>query len=311
MNLNLYQLKIFFFCGQHQTFSAAAKALFLSQPAVTMQIKQLEGYLGIELFQRCGKITRLTNAGRVLFEYAQKIFELTETAENAIKELKNLKTGDLRIGTLYIYARFMIPPLISAYQAEHPGVHVVLDEGSSTEIIRSLMDYKNELGLIAVRSHMPSQLRVIPYCQDELVLVMASDHPLNEKRSICLADLANESLIIQREGALSREFILHKYQEAGIEPRILAEARNLAFIIEQVQAGKGISFTSSWAFKDQLDRGTLTIRTLAEGPFLINVGIAYLENRELSPLAHAFMDLAVRHKNALTTGESISPSRIL
>jgi len=299
MNLNLNQLKIFFFCGQHQTFSEAAKALFLSQPAVTMQIKQLEAHLGIELFQRRGKTTCLTNAGHVLFEYARKIFELTEAAENAVKELKDLKAGDLRIGTLYIYARFMMPPLISAYQTEYPGVRLVLDEGSSTEIIQSLMDYKNELGLIAVRSHVSPQLRVIPYCQDELVLVLAGDHPLNEQRSIRLEDLAKESLIIQREGALSREFILNKYQEAGIEPRTLVEARNLAFIIEQVQAGKGISFTSAWAFKDQLERGTLKIRTLVEGPFLINVGIAYLKNRLLSPAAQAFVELVSTKRSAI------------
>ncbi len=94
----------------------------------------------------------------------------------------------------------MMPPLISSYQAEYPGVHVVLDEGSSTEITQSLIDYQNELGLIAAKSPVPPQLEVIPYCQDELVLVLASDHPLNKKRTIHLEDLANEPLILAAKG---------------------------------------------------------------------------------------------------------------
>lgn len=309
--MNLNQLRIFFFCGKHRTFSEAAKKLFLSQPAVTMQIKQLEAHLGIALFRRSGKTMQMTDAGHILFEYAQKIFDLTEAAENAVKELKELKIGDLKIGTLYIYARFMMPPLISSYQTKYPGVRVDLDEGSSDEIAQSLIDYKNELGLIAAKSPVPPQLAVIPYCRDELVLVLASDHPLNKKRKICLADLAKEPLLIQRKGSFSREFILHKYQEAGIEPRILIEARNLAFIIEQVEAGKGVSFTSIWAFKDRIERGTLKIQTLSEGPFWINISIAYRKNRVLSPAAQAFMNLMIERKEVLTPGRSTSPSRRL
>lgn len=296
--MNLNQLRIFLVSGKHRTFSEAAQALFLTQPAVTMQIKQLEAYLGIDLFHRHGKRIELTEPGRILFDYAQKIFELTESAEKAIRELKDLKTGVLRIGTLKIYARYMMPSLISSYQEKYPGIHVILDEGSSTEITRSLIEHRNELGLISAESSYPPQLEVTPYTQERMVLVLGRDHPLNKKRKICLNDLAHESLIVREKGSVSRQIILNKYREAKIEPLILTEARNLEFIIEQVQAGKGITFIAEWAVKDELTRGSLKVRALSEGPFMISVDIAYLKNRILSLPARAFMDLLIEKRKA-------------
>ena len=296
MALNLNQLRIFLACGKHRSFSEAAEALFLTQPAVTMQIKQLEAYFEIGLFHRHGRTIELTEPGRILFEYAQKIFKIAESAEKAILELKDLRTGILRVGTLKIYAKYMMPPLISSYQEKYPGIHVVLDEGSSTEITRSLIDYKNELGLISSESSYPPQFEVIPYTQERMVLVLGRGHPLNKKRKICLSDLAQEPLIVREKGSVSRQIILNKYREAKIKPHILTEATNLEFIIEQVQSGKGITFTAEWAVKDELARGSLKIRSLTEGPFLINVEIAYLKNRILSPAARAFMDLLIEKK---------------
>ena len=309
MSLNLNHLRIFYHCAKHRTFSEAAEVLFLSQPAVTMQIKQLESHLGMDLFHRHSKTIKLTEIGDMLFEYTQRIFELTESAENAVKELKNLKTGNLRIGSVHIYARLMMPSLILDFQLQHPGIRVFLDEGSSDDITQSLIDYKNELGLISAKTSSYTQLEVIPLFQRELVLILAGSHPLNRKDKICLADLADEPLIVQRKGAISRESILHKYQEAGIVPPILIEARNYEFIIEQVQAGKGISFISAWGFKDQLERGTLKMRTLAEGPFLINVDIAHLKKRALSPAARAFMDLLLVRKNSMASEKPATSSK--
>ena len=103
---------------------------------------------------------------------------------------------------------------------------------------------------------------------------------------------------MREKGSVSRQIILNKYQEARIEPHILTEARNLEFIIEQVQSGKGITFVAEWAAKDEIKRGSLKIRTLAEGPFIIGVDIAYLKNRTLSLPARTFMDLLIAKKKA-------------
>ncbi len=299
MDINLNQLRIFYFCGKHRTFSEAAAALCLTQPTVTIQIKQLESDLGIELFHRRGRTMELTEPGRNLFEYAQKIFLLAEEAKNTVQKFKDLKIGVLRIGTLKFYARNMMSALISAYQEKYPGIQVILDEGNSLEITRNLIDRTNELGLIAVATSPPPQLEVISHFREELVLVLPSHHPLNEKKKIYLKDLANEPLIVREKGALSRDFIMDKYREAKLIPRILIEASNLTFIVEQVRAEKGISFMAKSVLEGQLKRGSLKIRSLAEGPFFIAVDIAYLKNRTLSSAAQAFIEIMIAAEKKL------------
>ncbi len=308
MNINLNPLMTFFLCGKHRTFSEAAAALFLTTPAVTMQMKQLEAHLGIDLFHRHRKTIELTEPGLILFEHAKKIFELAKSVENTVKAIKDLNIGDLRIGTLQTYSGYMMSALITSYQEKYPGIHVLWDEGSSTEIICSIIDRKNELGLISVKTPIHPQLQVIPYFLDELVLVLPSDHPLCKMRKICMEDLAHEPLVIRQKGSISREIILDKYREAKIEPHIVTEAKNVAFNIEQVVAAKGISFMPTWSLQDQLQRGAVKVRSLAEGPFLINIDIAYLKNRVLSPAAQAFMNLLMERKNARASNKLASHS---
>jgi DNA-binding transcriptional LysR family regulator len=291
--LNLNQLKIFYVSGKQQSFSAAAEELFLTQPAVTMQVRQLEDYFQMPLFHRHGKKIELTEAGRLLHRFARKIFDLTAAAERAVWELKELETGTLKVGTTKTYAKHLMPALISSFQELHPGMRVILDEGSSAEIARSLLVRKNELALIAKASY-PPPLKVLGFSQEELVLIMARFHPLAKNRKLSLRDLAREPLIIREKGSGTRDIVLDKYREARIKPSILTEAGNVDFIKELVETGKGISFVVRSAVEEELQRGTLKTRPLAEGPFHLNVDIVYLKNRALSPAAQAFLEILLR-----------------
>lgn len=317
MQLNLNQLRIFFFCGRHSTFSDAANALCLSQPAVTVQIKQLETLCGIDLFHHHRKSIELTDAGRVLFDYAQKIFDLTESAENAIQALRNTKNLTLSIGALKIYARFILPSLKLYYQRKHPGMRVAVDEGNTQEIIKNLLNNKDELGLFSIVQPPPPQLKIIPYSQEEMFLFLSSDHPLNSKGRISVKDLTNIPLVVRERGSVSREVILTKYREVGIEPGPLIEVKNIASIIDEVQAGRGVSFIAEWSFmseriqpgkkgvsfiaewalKEQVSRDALQIRSLDDEHFLINVVIAYLKDTILSSAALEFIDLLLEKKS--------------
>lgn len=288
--MNLNQLKIFYVSGKLQSFSAAAGELLISQPAVTMQIRELETYYNLRLFNRHGKRVELTEAGRILFVYAKKIFDWTAQAERAIWELKDLEAGTLKIGTTKTYAKHFMPALISSFQEKHPGVHVILSEGSSAEISNSLIVHKNELGLIA-RLTYPPQLKVLSFSREELVLILRRNHPLTRLRKISLTDLAREPLIIREKGSGTRDVVLEKYREARIKPSILTEASNVDFIKELVETGNGISFVVKSAVQEELRRGTLKTRALVEGPFYLNVDIVYLINRILSPSAQAFLEL--------------------
>lgn len=296
MALNLNQLRIFYACGKHQTFSDAAEELLLTQPAVTIQIRELEAYLGMGLFHRRGKRIELTEAGRILFKYAQKIFDLAALAERSMWQLKDLKTGILKVGTNKVYIRYMMPRVVSSFQEKYPAVQVSLYGGSSAEIVKSLIDHNIELGVIPAKSSYPPQLKVIPFTQEELVLALARDHPLNRKPKISLEDLAKESLVIREKGSYTREIILDRYREAKIKPHILTEANSWDFIKEQVIAGNGIAFLAEWTLKEELAAGSLNTRVISEGPFRFSVDIVYLKKRSISPLAEAFISLLLETK---------------
>jgi DNA-binding transcriptional LysR family regulator len=294
--VNLNQLRIFYVSGKLQSFSAAAEELLITQPAVTMQIRELEGYYNLRLFHRHGKRVELTEAGRILFRYAKKIFELTAQAERAIWELKDLETGTLKIGTTKTYAKHLMPSLISSFQEKYRGVHVILSEGSSAEITNSLIVHKNELGLIG-RSTYPPQLKVLSFSQEELVLIYGRTHPLSSLRRISFTDLAKEPLIIREKGSGTRDVILEKYREARIKPSILTEASNVDFIKELVETGNGISFVVKSAVQEELKRGTLKTKTLTDGPIYLNIDIVYLKHRNLSPSAQVFLELLQNREN--------------
>jgi DNA-binding transcriptional LysR family regulator len=296
--MNLNQLKILYVSGKHQSFSAAADELLITQPAVTMQIRELENYYNLPLFHRHGKKVELTEAGRILFRYAKKIFEWDAQAERALWELKDLEAGTLKIGTTKTYAKHLMPSLISSFQEKHRGVHVILNEGSSAEISNSLMVHKNELGLIG-RSKYPPQFKVLSFCREELVLIFRRNHPLSRLKKISLSDLAGEPLIIREKGSGTRDVIREKYREAHITPSILAEASNVDFITELVETGNAISFVVKSAIQEELKRGTLKARTLTEGPFYLNVDIVFLKNRNLSPSAQAFLNLLQTREGCL------------
>jgi DNA-binding transcriptional LysR family regulator len=291
--LNINQLKIFYVSGKQQSFSAAAEELFLTQPAVTMQVRQLEDYFQVALFHRHGKKIELTEAGRLLHRYARRIFDLTAAAERAVWELKELETGTLKVGTTKTYAKHLMPALISSFQERHPGMRVILDEGSSAEIAHSLLVRKNELALIAKASY-PQPLKVLSFAQEELVLIMGRFHPLARSRRLSLRDLGRAPLILREKGSGTRDIILEKYREARLKPSILTEAGSVDFIKELVETGKGISFVVRSAVEEELQRGALKTRPLAEGPFYLNVDIVYLKNRTLSPAAQAFLEILMR-----------------
>jgi LysR family transcriptional regulator, low CO2-responsive transcriptional regulator len=315
MTLNLNQLRIFFVCGRHSTFSEAANTLCLSQPAVTIQIKQLEAYCGMELFHHHKKRLELTDAGKVLFEHAEKLFQVADAADNAIKAVKTRMSGTVRIGAVKIYARFMVRFLVSTFQERHPGMRLIIEEGNSALIISNLMNRKNEVGLIMMATPFHPELETILYGQEELFLLLPSDHPLNHKRKIRIEDLANVPLVVREKDSVARNAILARYKEANIEPGATLEVENLASIIDHVHTGEGISFIAEWAFaseqvhanegisliaewalREQISRGSLKIRPLHGSPLLISVVIAYKKNEILSPAAQAFIDLLLEKR---------------
>jgi DNA-binding transcriptional LysR family regulator len=292
--LNLNQLRFFYEAARDQNFTMAAKKLFVSQPAVTAQIKQFEDQANLKFFKKRGRKIYLTDEGKTLYEYVKKLFEYELQVEHVIEDMKKLKRGILRLGTTKTYARYFMPLILSNFRETYPQVKIFLGEGSSLEIMYSLLDFQNEVALIAQVEDNP-RIHFIPFSQEELVLILGVNHPLGEKQSVLIEELAREPLIMKETGSATRKFINDLFVRKGVNPNILMETGNTEFIKQVVQRGEGVSFVVRSAVLAELNEKKLIERPIRGEHLYLNVNIAHLKGQELSRAAQAFLDILMKY----------------
>jgi DNA-binding transcriptional LysR family regulator len=288
--MNLNQLRVFYEAARTGSFTSAAKKLCITQPAVTAQIKTFEDQCDLKLFKKKGRSLYLSEEGSALFEYAKRIFEYEKEVEDAIEEMRKLKRGTLRLGTSKAYARYFMPFLISSFHEAFPHIKVHLDEGSSMDILRSLLELKNEVAVIARVEEDPS-VTFLPFKRDELVLILSTTHSLSKKKSVSVEELVPEPMIMKEMGSGTRKQINDLFSRKGLTPNVLMETSNTEFIKQLVQRGEGISFLVEEAVAAEIKEKKLTAVPLTgEAPFL-DVSIAYLKDQHLSHPARAFVEM--------------------
>jgi DNA-binding transcriptional LysR family regulator len=289
MQINLNHLRIFYYAAKEKNLTRAAEALFVTQPAVTMQIKALEQYLEVPLFRKRGKFLELTDEGSVLYKYAEKIFGVVEEMEHALKGFASLAHGSLIIGTTRSFARHLMPGLISGYQEKFPGIKVSLEVGSSSEIAEGVAHFRYDLGIIG-GIPLPSKVKVVPYKPEEFCLVVSSDHRFAKRGVVSCGELQSEPIIIREPGSGSRHFILSFLDSHGVKPSVLVEAGSVEFIKEYVIQGRGISFLYKPEVQREANMGLLKPVELVEGPIFIQTIVVVPDGVTLSPPSRAFLD---------------------
>src|SRR4030043_278748 len=207
---SLNSLLVFHEVSKHKSFSKAAEGLFISQPAVTKHIKDLELKLGLGLIQRRGGGFALTEAGEILFKHTHKISSHLLEIENALGNLKKDHHGVLKIGTTESYSKCLMPKLLSGFQTFHPSIKITLEVGNSEEIEKSLLVYKNDLALIGV-TKVSSKFESIPFLKEKLVLIVSSRHPLVKRGEVSLKELEGYPLIIRAKGSSTRKVLLKAF----------------------------------------------------------------------------------------------------
>ena len=242
--LNLNQLRVFYHAAKHLNFTRAAAALFITQPAVTAQVKSFEAFCSLKLFKKRGRKIYLTDEGQALFEYADKIFKYEKEIEGAIEDMKDLKRGVLRLGTTKAYARYFMPSLISSFHKAYPDIKINLDEGSSRDMIYSLLDFKNEVAVIAKAVDHPD-VSFIPFSKEEMAVIIAPDHHLAGKSKISFEELAREPFIMKETGSGTRKRVEELFGRLACEPNVLMETSNTEFIKQLVQRGRASLLSSA------------------------------------------------------------------
>ena len=290
MRINLNQLRSFFLAAREKSITKAAQALYVTQPAITMQIKSLEKDLDLKLFTRYGKGLDLTDAGRVLFGYAERIFEIVEEMEYVLKGHADLSAGSLVIGTTRSFARHLMPRLLSRFQEQYPGVKVYLKVGSSTKIADGVMAYEYHLGIIG-RIPFRSKLSVVPFSKEEFCLAVPISHRFATQKTVCFSDLKDEPIIIREDGSGSRYAILSLLSSYGVKASVLLEAESVEFIKEYVIQGRGVSFLYKPEIRLEAQLGLLKPLTLKEGPILVQTDVVFPKDVDLNPAAKAFLRL--------------------
>lgn len=256
--LENFRLKVFRAVAQHLSFRKAAEHLFLTQPAVTLQIKALENDLGVRLFDRTAGRTLLTPQGSVLLRYAAKMANLAAEAERELGAGDGKIAGELALGVSTTIAQYVLPRLLGAFLAEHPCVQFSLQSGNTNEIVRLLLDDKVAVGLIEGPAR-DRGVRTEPFMEDELVLItppnFKSDH-------LSHSQFMTSSLLLREQGSGSRRVVETALEKAGFKLKSFKKVMDLdstEAIKSAVEAGLGIGFVSRWAIAKELELGSLKV----------------------------------------------------
>jgi len=258
----LDQLRILKAIAAQGSFKKAADLLYVTQPAVSLQIQNLEKQLEITIFDRGGRKALLTEAGRLLLDYCERILNQCDEACRAIEDLNSLKGGTLVIGASQTTGTYLMPKMIGLFRHKYPEVSVQLQVHSTRRTGWSVANGQIDLAIIGgqLPSDLENLLQVIPYATDELALVLPSKHPLSNKNELLKEDLYKLNFVTLDSQSTTRKVVDKLLQDSGLEIqrlKIEMELNSLEAIKNAVQAGLGASFLPVVSIERELSAGTI------------------------------------------------------
>lgn len=259
------RLQVFLTVARLLSFTRAAEVLHMTQPAVTFQVRQLEEQLDTRLFDRNHNRVTLTDAGRLVQRYAERIFDTYGELEAALRELKGADGGALVIGASTTVAEYMLPALLGAFRREHPDIGIRLRVGNTESVVVMVEEGSVDLGIVeAPVTH--RSLQVQPCLVDQLRLIVPPDHELAGRDTAQVADFIERPFICREEGSGTREVIMEYLGHAGYDRNSLRGCMELGSseaIKGAVVAGMGISVLSEAVVAKELSLGELVALPLS------------------------------------------------
>jgi DNA-binding transcriptional LysR family regulator len=271
---------------RHGSFSRAAQALNLTQPAVSMQVRHLEQALGLPLLERVGKRAFPTRAGEVLLAHADRALRELETGVERVQELRGVVAGRVRLGTSASISIYLLPPALRRFRARYPETEVVVVTGNAAEITRAIVANELDIGIVSLPVR-DRELAITPFFRDELVAIAAPDRRWRRTRAVDAPALAAHPLILFEAGATLRRVIDGWFHRAGVAPRSPMELGNTEAIKKLVEAGLGLSVTSWFSVKSEVRARALTAIRL--NPRLERqIGLVRRRDKPNAPALEAF-----------------------
>src|SRR5688572_2552361 len=287
------RLQVFHAVAKHLSFTKAAETLFMTQPAVTFQIKQLEEHLSTRLFDRAQGRISLTPAGQLAFEYAERILALSAELDTRLREMGGQVAGLLLIGASMTIGEYVLPQLIGEFKARFPAVVPTLFVGNSEAVQERVAERTLDLGFIEGDSHL-SSLQNEVCCEDELQVVCAPSHPLAKEAGALPTSLTQYPYISREAGSGTRAVVDRYLQQVGVSPESMNRVVELGSpeaIKGLVATGLGFAIMSRVIAAKELQLGLL-VQVPLRPPLLRNFSVVYPKERFHSKLVAAFLHFA-------------------
>jgi len=297
------RLQVFHAVAKHLSFTKAGEALFMTQPAVTFQIRQLEEHFNTRLFDRSQGRIALTPAGRMALEYAERILGLSAELDTRLKEIGGQMAGPLLIGASTTIAEYLLPQVLGEFKSRYPSVVPRLFVANSEAVQARIAERTLDLGFIEGDSHLPS-LGTDVCCDDELQVICAPTHPLAQLSSVTPKTLSEHAYISREPGSGTREVIDHYLHKAGVSPdsmQVVMELDSPEALKGLVATGLGFAIMSRATVTKETQIGQVVCVPLA--PRLTrNLSVVYPKERFHSRLVNSFVQFTKERFTAALQG---------
>ncbi len=296
-NATLRQLKIFETVARHLSFSRAAEELHLTQPAVSTQVKTLQGHVGLVLFEHLGKRTYLTPAGEELLRYSREIIRQFEEAEEALTQFKGVTGGKLNVAVISA-GDYFFPRLLVEFARRHAGVTLNLSVHNREKL---LGDIANNMTDLAIMVRPPEDMDTLneAFAPHPYVIVAPPDHPYAKRKRITMAMIKREPFVVREKGSDTWNSMVESFGSHIDDLNIAMEIQSIETIKQAVIAGMGISFLSAHTISLELQAGSLTVLDVQGFPMMLNWYVVHRRGKRLPPVAQAFRDFLMSDGAAL------------
>lgn len=285
------KIRAFLAVAQHGSFSAAARALGLSQPTLTGQVQQLERQHGVQLFLRHGHGVALTDVGQRLLPIARQLGALELEAYNMLHDNGQLHAGHLKLGAV---GPFHVIEMVDAYRQRHPRIEVSIRMGNSTAVFQDLEEHTVDLGVLA-RFHEASGFTAMPYARHAVVLCVHAGHPFAQRGEVRIEELQGQPLLQREQGSSTRRALEKALAQAGVQARVAMEIGSREALREAAIRGMGIGTVSE---AEYIADARLRMVRIAGDPAFTETYLYCLALRQDSPLLKSFIDVVVALRQA-------------
>lgn len=301
MHFTLRQLKVFETVARLGSYTRAAEQLHLTQPAVSMQVKQLEDAAGLALFEQLGKKIYLTPAGQEMNHYCRAIAQQLDEVERVMEEIKGMKRGRLVIAVAST-ANYFAPRLLATFSHHHPQITISLDVTNREGLLGHLDN--NDIDLV-VMGRPPEGLGLVaePFTENPLVVIAPPNHSLAKASRIPLERLQKETFLVREPGSGTRTAMERFFAEKEVQLTTGMEMSSNEAIKQAVQAGLGLGIVSIHTLELELETRRLTVLDVESFPILRHWYVVHRQGKRLSPVAQLFKDFVAREAHALLSAQ--------